>query len=210
MKPRILVFAKAPVPGQAKTRLISRLGAQGAARLQAWLIKRTLATATAAQLGPVELWCAPDCNHAFFAACSKRHSVALADQGTGDLGERMHRALDSATREGAPALLVGCDCPALSVADLQAALTALEDGADLAFIPAEDGGYVLIGAKRAPCLIFHGVAWGTGQVMAQTRERMLHAGVRWVELATHWDLDRPADYDRLVREGYRRPEEAGT
>ena len=208
MRARTLVFAKAPIPGQVKTRLISRLGAQGAARLQAWLIDRTLATAVAARLGPVELCCAPDHNHGFFTACGQRYALTLADQGTGDLGERMHRALARATRAGAPVLLVGCDCPALSVADLGAALAQLDKAVDLVFIPAEDGGYVLVGATHAPRAVFHGVEWGTAQVMAQTRERLRHSALRWVELATLWDLDRPADYDRLLREGYLRAPEA--
>ena len=211
MRARILVFAKAPTPGEAKTRLIPRLGAQGAAALQAWLIERTLATAAAARLGPVELWCAPDRAHPFFAGCSQRHAVALADQGSGDLGERMQRALDRATRTGIPALLVGCDCPALSVDDLRAALEALEKEAiDMVFVPAEDGGYVLVGAKHATAAIFAGVDWGTGQVMAQTRERLRRNGSRWTELGSRWDLDRPADYDRLVDEGYLSAAEAGT
>lgn len=211
MKARILVFAKAPTPGEVKTRLIPRLGAQGAAALQAWLIERTLATAAAARLGPVELCCAPDRKHPFFAGCSQRHAVALADQGSGDLGERMHRALHRATRTGIPALLVGCDCPALSVTDLRTALVELEkEAVDLVFTPAEDGGYVLLGARRATAAIFDGVDWGTGQVMAQTRERMRRNELHWTELGSRWDLDRPADYDRLVHEGYLSASEDGT
>lgn len=198
----IQVFAKAPVPGQVKTRLVPRLGSQDAAALQAWLIERTLRTATTARLGTVELWCAPDRAHPFFEACARRYSLKLADQGKGDLGERMHRALARATRDGGLALLIGCDCPTLTGADLHAALHALEHGADLAFVPAEDGGYVLIGAGRAPVDIFAGVKWGTQRVMAQTRARMRRAGLKWTELAPRWDVDRPEDYDRLVSEGY--------
>jgi rSAM/selenodomain-associated transferase 1 len=200
--PRLLVFAKAPHPGKVKTRLVPRLGAQGAARLQARLIEHALETATAARLGTVELWCAPDRAQAFFAACEKRFALTLADQGKGDLGERMHRALDAATRDGEVALLIGSDCPALSVADLRSARQALEDGADLVFVPAEDGGYVLIGTTRAPGCVFEGVPWGTPLVMAETRKRMLGAGLKWTELPMRWDVDRPEDYDRLVREGY--------
>ncbi len=202
MRVRTLIFAKAPVPGQVKTRLIPLLGEQGAASLQAWLIERALRTAAGARLGPVELWCAPDRSQAFFTACQQRCSVTLADQGAGDLGERMHRALDAVTRSDERALLIGCDCPALSTADLREAARSLEEGADLTFVPAEDGGYTLIGAGRAPAAIFEGVAWGTAQVMAQTRERMLRAGLKWTELPMRWDVDRPEDYRRLVREGY--------
>jgi rSAM/selenodomain-associated transferase 1 len=200
---RIQVFAKAPVPGQVKTRLEPRLGARGAAALQERLIERALLTASEAGVGPVELWCAPDRSHPFFARCARRHRLKLADQGEGDLGVRMQRALALATRGGGRALLIGCDCPALSVPDLRAALRALEQGADLAFVPAEDGGYVLVGAGSAPAEIFTGVAWGTNQVMAQTRERLRRTGLKWTELAPRWDLDRPEDYDRLLKEGFR-------
>jgi hypothetical protein len=209
VKTRVQVFAKAPVPGKVKTRLMPRLGRRRAAGLQAWLIERTLRTALAAQLGPVELWCAPDRSHPFFEACARRFAVSLADQGEGNLGERMHRALATATINGRRALLIGCDCPALSTADLEAAVQALEQGADLTFVPAEDGGYVLIGANRAPASVFEEVAWGTPRVMAQTRERMLAAGLTWTELAARWDVDRPEDFERLQREGYWQADEAG-
>ena len=75
--PGIAVFAKAPVPGEVKTRLVATLGAEGAARLHERLVERALATALAARLGPVTLWCAPDQSHAFFRQCAARHGVEL-------------------------------------------------------------------------------------------------------------------------------------
>jgi len=73
--PRISVFAKAPVPGQAKTRLIPALGPDGAARLHARLVTHTLTTVSAAALGPVTLWCAPDTAHPFFDGLAARFGV---------------------------------------------------------------------------------------------------------------------------------------
>jgi hypothetical protein len=65
-------------------------------------------------------------------------------------------------------------------------------------LPAEDGGYVLIGTARPQPVLFAGVEWGTERVMAQTRECLRAAGLRWCEPATLWDVDRPADLARLA------------
>ena len=193
---RVIVFARAPVPGAAKTRLVPALGAEGAARLHARLVERTLATACAAGIGPVELCCAPDVTPPFFAACAARFGVALTAQGAGDLGERMHRALAA----GLPAVLVGCDCPALAPAYLRAASNALREGCDLAFGPAEDGGYVLVAANRVPRETFADIPWGGPIVMAAQRSRLRALGLRWKELDVLWDVDRPDDLERLRRE----------
>ena len=132
------MFARAPVCGEVKTRLIPRLGADGAARLQTKLTGHAVATAIASEVGPVELWCSPDISHPTFAALAQR-GVVLRNQGAGNLGERMHRALSSAVRDGDFAVLIGSDCPSLTPHDLRCAAHALRDGTDAAFVPAEDG-----------------------------------------------------------------------
>lgn len=190
---RVIVFAKAPVPGAVKTRLVPALGADGAARLHARLVERALATACAAGLGAVELCCAPDASHSFFAACAARFGVALAAQGGGDLGARMHRALAA----GLPALLVGSDCPAMTPDYLRAGDAALRDDCDLVFGPAADGGYTLVGANRLNPGCFEHVSWGGPEVMATQRLRLRACGLRWTELTPLWDVDRPADLERL-------------
>ena len=193
-----MVFAKAPVPGRVKTRLVPALSEAGAAHLQRQLIERTLATAQAADLGAVELWCAPDMDQAFFAACATRFGLSLRAQGEGDLGTRMSRALGLALAAGAPGLLIGCDCPAFTPAYLREAANALDGGSHAVFGPAEDGGYVLIGLARSPpAQLFEGIAWGTSSVMQETRTRLARLGWRWRELATLWDVDRPEDLPRL-------------
>jgi uncharacterized protein len=190
---RLIVFAKAPVPGAAKTRLIAALGADGAARLHARLVERALETACAAHLGPVELCCAPDRAHPFFAACAAPFGAALTDQGTGDLGERMHRALAA----GLPAVLIGADCPAMTPEYLRDGAGALAAGYDVVLGPAEDGGYVLIGANRTRPDAFARIGWGGPDVMAEQRARLREGGWRWSELAPLWDVDRPEDLARI-------------
>ena len=193
-----MIFAKAPTPGRVKTRLTPALGESGAAELQRQLIERTLRTAMAAGLGTLELWCAPGPDDPFFTACAERHGVGLQAQGEGDLGMRMARALESALAAGSPALLIGCDCPALTAAYLREAAAALAGGNDAVLGPAEDGGYVLIGLARSPLAqLFEDIAWGTASVMQETRTRLARGNWRWHELAPLWDVDRPEDLQRL-------------
>src|SRR5665647_860280 len=111
---RLIVFAKAPQPGAVKTRLIPLLGEAGAAALQARLVERTLATACAAGVGPVELYCAPRAEDPFFEYCGGRYAVSLASQADGDLGARMRDAFARVLSVARHAILIGTDCPALT------------------------------------------------------------------------------------------------
>ena len=193
----VLIFAKAPVPGEVKTRLIPVLGVEGAAQLAERLIGWCVDMAVAAGVGPVELWCAPDAAHPAFGGMAGRLGVRLAVQGEGDLGERMARALADALGRHPHALLIGTDCPSFEVADLRQATAWLAQGQDAVFGPVEDGGYWLIGLSRPQPALFEGMAWSTKDVMAVTRERLRVLGLRWAELPVRWDLDRPEDLARL-------------
>jgi rSAM/selenodomain-associated transferase 1 len=198
----VLVFARAPEAGQVKTRLIPLLGSHGAAALYRSLTLHALAVARESGLGPVELWCTPGTDHDFFRDCHERFRAELHRQCEGDLGARMHDACEDALTRSRYVLLTGSDCPSLTAADLRAAARALHDGRDAAFCPAEDGGYMLIGLTRAMPALFEAMNWGTSSVMEETRQRLRNLGWRWHELPAHWDLDRPEDYQRLVREGW--------
>ncbi|WP_374692170.1 TIGR04282 family arsenosugar biosynthesis glycosyltransferase [Accumulibacter sp.] len=195
----IAVFSRAPLRGATKTRLIPALGAVAAARLQRRLTLHALAVARQAAIGRVCVWAAPDARQRFFRALQRCCGVELWSQAAGDLGERMVAAF--AAHSG-PLLLIGCDCPALQPADLLAAAAALRDEAagrhDAVFIPAEDGGYVLVGLRRPQPSLFAGIDWGSERVMAQTRARLAGAGLRWLELPALWDVDRPGDLRRLA------------
>jgi hypothetical protein len=193
----VVVFAKAPEPGRTKTRLAPALGDEGSARLHRALIRRSLATAIAANIGPTVLACAPDTAHPFFGDCAREFGIALEPQGEGDLGERMSRAFE----RRAPAVLIGTDCPALTPTHLREAGRALALGLDAALAPAEDGGYVLIALARAAPAVFAGVAWGGSDVLAATRTRMAQADFVCTELPLLWDVDRPEDLVR-VRERF--------
>ena len=191
----VAVLAKAPVPGLAKTRLIPVLGADGAAALQARLIERTIATACASDIGPVTLWATPDQSHPLFASLAARFPVALACQPDGDLGERMLAAVVAANLA---TLVIGTDCPALTVDGLRAAADLLRGrGVDVVTVPAEDGGYVLIGMRKPQRPLLTDMTWGVASVMAETRRRVASLGLSSRELAPLWDVDTPTDLERL-------------
>ena len=192
----VAILARAPVAGACKTRLIPRLGAEGAARLQHWLLLRTVRLALAASLGPVTLWWEGEPDHPALAECRALGLPESRRQPDGDLGDRMHAAIAASAAPGGT-LVIGTDCPALGTAHLCAAAAALAVQ-DAVLIPAEDGGYVLVGARRAAAELFAGVRWGRATVMAQTRDRLRALGWRWAEPATLWDVDLPGDLDRLL------------
>jgi rSAM/selenodomain-associated transferase 1 len=195
---RLMVFARAPVAGEVKTRLIPLLGAAGAARLHRQLLTRTMAHALRATLCPVQLWCAGDVSHAGFAPWREDPRVSLHSQQGNDLGMRMAHAFDEVLARHAAGVIIGTDCPELQIDDLRAALQALQAGNDAVLGPAEDGGYFLIGLRRPLPSLFSDMPWGTHEVLAATRARLRAAGHRWHELPTRRDVDRPADYARLV------------
>ena len=190
----VIVMAKTPVAGFAKTRLIPALGAQGAAALAQRLLQHALDQARLAALGSVELCCAPDARDAGFAAWAHATGVTLTDQGDGDLGQRMARAIDRGLGTHHRVILIGTDAPALDANVLRAAATALETH-DAVFVPALDGGYVLVGLRRPMPWLFENMPWSTSEVMQRTRERL--AGVAHAELAPLADLDVPADLVHL-------------
>ncbi|HKY87946.1 MAG TPA: TIGR04282 family arsenosugar biosynthesis glycosyltransferase [Pseudorhodoplanes sp.] len=190
----IAILAKAPIPGLAKTRLIPALGAHGAAMLQEALTARAVETAFAAQTGPVTLWATPDATHPSFRELAVKSQIAVKRQPEGDLGARMLAACDAIA---GPILVVGTDCPSLSPAHLQKAADALRHGSDVVVIPAEDGGYVLIGMRNPQPHLFGAMPWGTDSVMTETRGRIAAANLRCRELPTLWDIDRPDDLEKL-------------
>jgi uncharacterized protein len=193
----IAILAKAPLPGLVKTRLIRRLGPQGAARLQRALVARTVETACRAGTGPVTLWTGLDPDHEIFTTLAARFDVRLARQSDGDLGARMLAAIADG-----PTLVIGNDCPALTPHHLREAAAALRDGNDAVIIPAEDGGYVLIGLRQPQPALFCAMRWSVPTVLAETRRRIAQYGLRARELAGLWDVDVPEDLDRLLQPGF--------
>lgn len=192
----VIVMAKAPAPGYAKTRLIPALGAAGAAQLADRLLHHALAAALQARLGPVDLCCAPDQHHPLLQHDRDRVGLVLSDQGDGDLGERMSRAFDRWWPHAERILMTGTDAPGLDAAVLQRAAQSL-DAVDAVFVPAADGGYALVGLRRPAPGLFRGLAWSTATVMTTTRRHLAAARISHAELDTLPDIDEPADLVHL-------------
>lgn len=193
----VALMARAPQPGRAKTRLAPALGATGAAKLHAALTRHALGE-IARSGAPATLWCEPAAEHPFFAACAADFGVALRDQPKGDLGARMNGIFELAT---GPLLLMGSDCPAIDARLLQVCADALAE-TPAVFLPTADGGYGLVGLARPVAGIFVDMPWGTDAVMQITRQRLARTGVAWSEPAEIWDVDTPADLERLAATGF--------
>jgi len=190
--PRIVIFAKAPVAGLAKTRLIPALGAQGAARLATALLDHAVAQALASGVGPVELCVTPGPHDPVWSGLAPQATLNWSDQGDGDLGERMARAAQRALEAGEPVLLMGTDCPDLTAQRIREAAASLI-AADASLVPAFDGGYVLLGLNRFDASLFAGIAWSTATVAQVTRDRVEQLGWSLQTLPMLHDIDEPAD-----------------
>ncbi|MEO7414838.1 MAG: TIGR04282 family arsenosugar biosynthesis glycosyltransferase, partial [Opitutaceae bacterium] len=195
MNGRLILMLKYPRPGAVKTRLIPALGEQRACELYRALVRHTLAEADRlAASGGVTIEArvagAPD---EAAARAWLGGAMTIRDQGEGDLGQRMERAVHAAFAEdNAPVVVIGGDCPQLAAEHLAAAFAALEH-ADAVIGPAADGGYYLIGLRRSLPPLFHGIRWGGAEVLAQTLAAARALSVDVVQLATLRDLDVPED-----------------
>jgi rSAM/selenodomain-associated transferase 1 len=194
----IQIFAKAPVPGSVKTRLIPHIGAEGAAELYCRMLRQTLATAAIARVGSVELWTTEPADSPFVQLCRRLLGIQVHLQVGEDLGARMNHALREGLMRAGKVLLIGADIPSMTHEDLREARTALDQGCDAVLGPAEDGGYWLIGVQRHDERLFEGMEWSVAGVAQRTRERMSALQWRWHELATRWDVDRLQDLRRLA------------
>lgn len=194
---RLVIFAKAPQPGLAKTRLIPALGADGAAALARRMLTHTLDQALAAGAQAVELCMSPAPSDPAWQGVALLEAVERSEQGEGDLGARMGRAMDRAlARQQGPVLLMGTDCPALSAAHIAEASHQLEQN-DAVLIPVADGGYVLIGLRAPSPDLFTSMTWSTPEVAFETLRRMASTGLHvWQGPVLH-DIDEPADLAHL-------------
>lgn len=193
---RIVIFAKAPIPGQAKTRLIPALGETVAARLAHRMLLRTVAEAEAAGLAIPELCATPHPFDLEWGPFLPKAEIRYTDQGGGDLGERLARAAKRVILLGESVLLIGTDCPALSGRLLRTAAQELESH-DAIIHPTLDGGYALLGLRKFDPSLFTGIAWSTDSVARATIARIRALGWSLHLGATLRDVDEPADLDAL-------------
>ena len=184
---RVVIFAKAPVPGQVKTRLIPALGEEGAAALARQMLLDTCREALAAKVGPVEL-----CLSGTLGDIPQ--GVEVSEQGEGDLGQRLALAAKRVIGQGEAAIFIGTDCPELDRVRLGKAAGEL-DRLDAVIHPTFDGGYALLALKRHDPSIFSGIKWSTPSVAADTIARIRALGWSLHIGDTLRDVDEPADLE---------------
>jgi uncharacterized protein len=189
---RLLIFGRAPVAGQVKTRLIPALGAEGAARLHRKLMVDIVERLCVPGLATVELWVTPDATHPCFVQLGAHWPLDVHVQQGEDLGTRLAHAARSALNRAETVILIGTDCPELSPDYLGAAIARLEHE-DAVLGPALDGGYVLLGIRRMSSTIFEDMPWGSARVGELTGQRLDELGWRWSCLPALRDIDRPED-----------------
>lgn len=193
---KILIFAKAPVAGQVKTRLGKDIGFDEAVEVYKSLLLHTFDQVLDNPFAQVSCYTTDPEHDYFFPYQNKGINFHL--QEGDDLGQRMFNAFKETLTQFNKVLLMGVDCPVLNPAHLQQSLTALEQGNDAVLIPSEDGGYALIGLTRLERDIFSGVEWSTGKVLSQTIKRFKRLGYSWHQLESLWDVDTLEDYHRWL------------
>jgi uncharacterized protein len=194
---RIIVFAKAPQPGFAKTRLIPLLGAEAAAKLAQQMLSNTLFNALAADIGTVELCSTPKIDDIAWQGIILPVGIEITDQGEGDLGARLARASKRAIENTGFVLLIGTDCVEMSATLLREAAQSLHEH-DAVIHCTADGGYALLGLKRYSAVLFSDMPWSTDAVASTTIARIGQLG--WslhVGQLLH-DVDTPQDLKYLL------------
>jgi len=192
---KLLIFTKAPILGEVKTRLQPDYSPEQSLELHKKLVINTLASVSNSTDIDVELCCTPHRQHMFFLDCENNFSVQLNDQLGDDLGERMAFAFSSALQVYEKVVIIGTDCPEIDEQYIKDALNALDDF-DSVIGPAEDGGYVLLGLKSFSPELFSGISWGSDTVFKQTKKVLSDLSWSCHELGIMHDLDRPEDLHR--------------
>jgi len=189
MSTALIVFAKAPIPGEVKTRLCPPLDPDEAASLHGTLVLDTVERAKGLAGASLYVAGAPDLAHPFFKVLEGRYGAKLLAQRGPDLGARMKWAMQDAFEQGAEdVLLTGTDLPTLPRARLQQALTLIKKH-DVVLGPTADGGYYLIGLRKMVPALFEGIAWSTAEVFADTKKKIEDAGLSLGLLPECRDLD---------------------
>lgn len=197
----IILFAKEPVPGRVKTRLIPVLGVNNATRLYVQLLEYVIKTVADTHLAASYLYLTPESDPEYFRSNALKNHFQLRTQQGNNLGDRMFNALARTLMKYKRVVLIGTDCPFLNADDLREAIMALDTTqpvkCTMVFSPALDGGYVLVGASEVCRDVFEDIDWGTHKVMSQTRSALQQQQIQWRELKTLRDIDTAEDLSAL-------------
>ncbi|WP_417596762.1 TIGR04282 family arsenosugar biosynthesis glycosyltransferase [Oceanospirillum sp.] len=198
----IIQFAKEPVEGKVKTRLLSGFKPSETVDLHCELVSVTAEALLASEAEERQLHIAGNLRHPFLTPFEAQ-GFTLIQQVEGDLGQKMLAALNKGLEEFEQVILVGSDCPAISPVIIESAFSALDNECRLVLNAAEDGGYVLIGCNhRLPDALFDQVNWGSKTVLSETLSNAASLGLQVRLLPELWDVDYPEDVSRWRRWQY--------
>jgi len=193
---KLIIFSKAPIAGQVKTRLIPSLGIDKATKLHRYMLEQTVIKVSRLNDISCELHCAPDTDHDFFNMLAEKYAIKLVSQQGLDLGERMANAMEVSLKNSSQCIIIGTDCPMMTPSYMQQAFAQLTD-TDVVIGPAKDGGYVLIGCKVFNAQIFSQVSWSTTRVFKQTVKNINQLHLKYYKLNTLSDVDIDEDLNHL-------------
>ncbi|MEO7300080.1 MAG: TIGR04282 family arsenosugar biosynthesis glycosyltransferase [Verrucomicrobiota bacterium] len=196
MTAKLIIFAKAPRPGQVKSRLASSIGEIAACEAYQKITRLLLDNLHG--LENVEIRFAPD-----EAESEMRkwlgHGYEYAPQGSGDLGERLQRAFQENFSAGNQRVIViGSDCPYVTKQDIEAAANALTLK-DVVLGPANDGGYWLMGLRKPQPALFQEIPWSSEKVLETTLIRISEAQLSFQLLHKLHDIDVAEDWQKFLR-----------
>ncbi len=191
----IAMFARAPIKGQVKTRLIPALGDQGALDMHVKLMNRQIDVLNSFGLCSIQLWVDQARDHSAFL----HFEGEIKLQKGLSLGDKMFHAAKEVLQESSQVVIIGSDCPGIDKDYLKLALQELDNSSnDVVLGPAVDGGYVLIAMKSPYQQIFQDIDWGSAHVLQQTVDQLKHCGLGFSMLPALRDIDTAEDLESLV------------
>lgn len=192
----LIIFAKAPVPGQVKTRLQTHLSAEECAELHASFISETIRIADRVEGADIFISCHPCVEDPFFQKVAHDHEVRLIPQNGNDIGERMANAIRDTISAGyKKVIIIGSDSPDLPPEYIQEGFKRLESS-DMVIGPATDGGYYLIGGKKE-LPVFEGIPWSSDKVFEMTLKKARGHRLIFSVLSEWYDIDTWEDLQRF-------------
>ena len=192
----IVQFCKAPIPGKVKTRMLSKLSGSQACELH-----KQLALTVYKNISDVpsnvdyQLWISSD--HEWFDTWTNIKSYKICVQQGDSLGEKLMFTAAEQLEYYDFVVFVGSDCPFISSSHIHSVCSYMRDGKDLVFIPAIDGGYVLIAVKKQSLVVFENISWGTEKVLEESVKIAENFNLSYIMLDEQSDIDRPEDLMRL-------------
>lgn len=216
---QLLVFAKSPILGTAKTRLQPILPPEFSLELHRQLVSTVLRQWSDAAVCPIACWVAGDkvifSEDIIVKALPDLHELPIYVQKGNDLGERLAHAIAASFSCGSyqdekidtkknkqvdGVLVVGTDCPFIDKDYLKVASEKLIQY-DVVIGPADDGGYVLLGLKAPSSVLFKGINWGSSSVFDDTLAIIKKQGLSYYKLPVLSDIDHPEDLEKLRKHG---------